>query len=159
MEKHHLSAHTVARLMEKTGVYRMENADRTDGRFQPGQSGNPAGRPRGALNRSTVMLAQRMRDKADDLAAAIMDEAIVNRSTAAMRLATSIIDRADTATRLADIRVSDLIDTDTITNCARSITAALMAGEVDPREAGATLAALGRAAELISPPKKGRGRK
>ncbi len=136
----------------------MENADRTDGRWQPGQSGNPAGRPKGALNRSTVMLADRMRGRADDLATAIMDEAIVNRSTAAMRLATSIIDRADTAIRLADIRLPEQIDTDTITNCARSIVGAVMAGEVDPREAGQALAALGKAAELITPPKK-RGRK
>jgi hypothetical protein len=35
----------------------MLDLDRTpEGRFRPGQSGNPAGRPRGSRNKATVIL-------------------------------------------------------------------------------------------------------
>lgn len=46
-----------------------ETTDRQqDGRFRPGKSGNPSGRPIGARHRSTVMVENLLAEEADAVA-------------------------------------------------------------------------------------------
>ena len=45
-------------------------------RFQPGQSGNPAGRPRGSRNKSTVIMEKLLDDSAGKLTTAAIAQAI-----------------------------------------------------------------------------------
>jgi Family of unknown function (DUF5681) len=54
-------------------------------RFQPGQSGNPAGRPPGSLNRMTLAVEAAMAEDAEEVVASIRDRA-KNGEPAAMRL-------------------------------------------------------------------------
>jgi len=54
-------------------------------RFQPGQSGNPAGRPPGSLDRKTLALEAAMADDAEEVVASISNRA-KNGELAAMRV-------------------------------------------------------------------------
>src|SRR5467141_3673395 len=51
--------------------------------FEPGQSGNPAGRPRAARNRATVLAEKLMQDDIEDVVRAVVDAAKERDMTAA----------------------------------------------------------------------------
>ncbi len=55
------------------------------GRFRPGQSGNPAGRPKGARNRTTVAVEEILDGEADAIARKAIELAL-NGDTVALRL-------------------------------------------------------------------------
>jgi len=55
-------------------------------RFQPGQSGNPGGRPPGSLNRKTLAAQEAMIERAQELIDSMVDRA-KNGDSAAMRAA------------------------------------------------------------------------
>ena len=55
-------------------------------RFQPGQSGNPAGRPQGSLNKQTLAAQEAMIERAQELIDSIMERA-KNGESVAMRAA------------------------------------------------------------------------
>ena len=54
-------------------------------RFQPGQSGNPAGRPSGALNKKTLAARALLEERAEEIVTNLMDRAMEGHGTA-MRL-------------------------------------------------------------------------
>jgi hypothetical protein len=54
-------------------------------RFQPGQSGNPAGRPPGALNKKTLAARALLEERAEEIVTNLMDRAMEGHGTA-MRL-------------------------------------------------------------------------
>jgi hypothetical protein len=54
-------------------------------RFQPGQSGNPAGRPPGSLNKKTLAAQALLEERAEDIVTNLMDRS-KNGEPAAMRL-------------------------------------------------------------------------
>src|SRR5689334_4846185 len=55
-------------------------------RFEPGQSGNPAGRPPGSRNKKTLALEAAMDERAEEVVTSMLDRA-KNGEPAAMRLA------------------------------------------------------------------------
>ena len=57
-----------------------------DGKFRKGSSGNPAGRPRGALNRTTRAAQELLDGQAEALTRALIDKAL-DGDVAALRLA------------------------------------------------------------------------
>jgi len=54
-------------------------------RFQPGQSGNPAGRPPGSLNKKTLAVEAVLAERAEEIVTNLMDRAMEGHGTA-MRL-------------------------------------------------------------------------
>jgi Family of unknown function (DUF5681) len=54
-------------------------------RFQPGQSGNPGGRPTGSLNKKTIAAQAVMEERAEEMASNLLDRA-KNGDPTAMRL-------------------------------------------------------------------------
>jgi Family of unknown function (DUF5681) len=54
-------------------------------RFQPGQSGNPAGRPPGSLNKKTIAVEAELQEQAAEAAKSLIDRA-KNGDLAAMRM-------------------------------------------------------------------------
>jgi len=54
---------------------------RPGGRFQPGQSGNPAGRPRGSRNRTSVLLEQ-LQGEGDKIIERVVKDALKGRAVA-----------------------------------------------------------------------------
>ena len=101
--------------------------------FQKGESGNPAGRPRGARNRTTILLQNLLEDDGEARARKAIDLA-KGGDLAALRMC---MDRLMPARKHEPVAV-DLprLDTaaDTVT-AARTIVAAVAAGELTPSEA------------------------
>ena len=63
---------------------RTENSERKQGgRFQPGQSGNPAGKPKGARHKTTLLAEKLMQDDAEAIVKAVLDSAKSGDMTAA----------------------------------------------------------------------------
>ena len=59
------------------------NETKSNGRFKPGQSGNPAGRKPGQRHRSTVLLEKLMADDAKTIVKAVLTAAAAGDMTAA----------------------------------------------------------------------------
>jgi hypothetical protein len=101
--------------------------------FQKGESGNPAGRPRGSLNRTTVLMQSLLEANAEAIARKTIDLATGGDLTA-IRIC---FDRLVPARKHEPIAL-DLprLDTaaDTVT-AASTIVAAVAAGELAPSEA------------------------
>lgn len=57
-----------------------------DGRFQPGRSGNPAGRPLGSRNRGTIVARAILDGEATDLMRTLLERALCQNDGAALRL-------------------------------------------------------------------------
>jgi len=55
-----------------------------DGRFRPGESGNPAGRPRGAKNKATILAEEAMAEKVGAVVDKLVERALAG-STSAIR--------------------------------------------------------------------------
>jgi hypothetical protein len=114
-----------------------ENATEKRRGFQKGQSGNPAGKPKGMRNRATLMAEKLMQDDAEQVVRAVVEKAKQGDMTAA-RL---IIERI-AAVRKGRPMTLDLPDAKTIADLAAamaSLVRAMATGEVAPDEA-ATIA-------------------
>jgi len=113
--------------------------NRSNGRFEPGRSGNPAGRPKGARGHATLvadaMLEERVKAVVDNL----IDRALAG-SIPATRLAldrVSLSPRERIALDLPTLRSSsDVVD------ASAALVAAVAAGEVAPRAAKEMMAVL-----------------
>ncbi len=101
--------------------------------FEPGQSGNPAGRPRGARNRATVLAEKLMQDDIEDVVRAVVDAAKERDMTAAKLVLERVAPRPKgraVAFVLPEIRApGDLVA------AFDSLIAAMATGEITPDEA------------------------
>jgi hypothetical protein len=114
-----------------------ENATEKQRGFQKGQSGNPAGKPKGVRNRATLMAEKLMQDDAEQVVRAVVEKAKQGDMTAA-RL---IIERIAPVRKGRPITL-DLPEAKTSADLAgamASLVRAMATGEVTPDEA-ATIA-------------------
>jgi uncharacterized protein DUF5681 len=114
-----------------------ENATEKQRGFQKGQSGNPAGKPKGVRNRATLMAEKLMQDDAEQVVRAVVEKAKQGEMTAA-RL---IIERIAPVRKGRPITL-DLPEAKTSADLAgamASLVRAMATGEVTPDEA-ATIA-------------------
>jgi len=113
---------------------RPESAERKQGgRFKPGQSGNPAGRPVGARNKATLMAERLMAEDVE----AITNAVIVAAKEGDMVAARLVLDRIAPVRKGRAIRL-DLPKVETAADVLKAIGAtvqAMAAGEVTPEEA------------------------
>ena len=104
-----------------------------DTRFQPGQSGNPAGKRPGTRNRATVLIEQMMGGEAERVARVAIEEALAKKPYAVR----ACLDRLAPKPRRHSV-VADLPKADTAAGVlaagARLLEAAA-AGDIAPEEA------------------------
>lgn len=115
------------------------NSDEIQGRFKPGQSGNPAGKPRGARHRITMLAEQLM---ADD-ATAVVQAVIAAAKGGDMVAARLVLDRIAPARKGSAVTL-DLPTMSTAADCVAAmsaITSAAASGEITSEE-GQALAGL-----------------
>src|ERR1700747_512075 len=109
-------------------------APRHSGQWKKGQSGNPAGMPKGTRHRATMLAEKLMADDAENIVRAVVNAA-KNGDPTAMRLCVE---------RLIPVRKGrpitfDLPDIETASDITRAlgvIAKAMAAGELTPDEAG-----------------------
>ena len=104
-------------------------------RFQKGQSGNPAGRPRGARNKSTVLLQELLEGEAE----AITRKVIALAKDGDMAAIKLCMDRLAPPRQSAPIAcdLPPLADREDARSALAALVAAVSAGDVTPSEATA----------------------
>jgi hypothetical protein len=115
-------------------------------RFQPGHSGNPAGRPPGALNKTTLAVEAAMAERAEEIVGSLMDRA-KNGEPAPMRL---IMERLAPTGRNRPIGIAlPVIRTPEDVEAALAVvTAELAAGKLSISEASAVISLIDRMLRL-----------
>jgi len=109
-------------------------------RFQPGQSGNPAGRPRGSRNRRTVIVEKLLDDSAGDLTTVAIARA-TEGDPAALR---ACLDRVAPRLRRRplDFDLPDLVTLADTPGAINAIAQGLARGDLDLEEAAALMRAV-----------------
>jgi hypothetical protein len=103
------------------------------GRFQPGQSGNPSGRPKGARHKTTLLAEKLMQDDAE----AVVNSVLSAAKTGDMTAARIVLDRLYPARRDNPVTFT-LPKIESASDAAGAIAAILSAvasGELTPGEA------------------------
>jgi len=115
--------------------------------FLPGQSGNPAGRPRGSRNKKTLMLEALLDDESEALMRRVIGLAKMGDDVA-MRLvfARMLPPRRERPVPLELPRIESEADA---RRASADVIEALSAGEVSPQEAEHVLRAIGAAAIVM----------
>jgi hypothetical protein len=103
-------------------------------RFQPGRSGNPAGKPKGTRNRATMLAEQLLDGEAETMVRTAIDWA-KNGNMSALRLCLDRIlpPRHDRPVRFAMPALNSAEDA---AKAVSAITTAVARGELTPNEAG-----------------------
>jgi hypothetical protein len=102
-------------------------------RFAPGQSGNPAGKPKGTRHRATLAVEALLEGEADKLTRKAVDLALAGDTTA-LRLCLERIapPRKDRAVAFA---LADLVNAEDAVRAMAALVGAVAAGELTPSEA------------------------
>lgn len=106
----------------------------TGRRFRPGQSGNPAGKPKGTRNRATILAEQFLDGEAETMVRIAVEWAKKGNMTALRLCLDRIVPpRRDRPVRFA---MPALKSTEDAAKAVGAITAAVARGELTPSEAG-----------------------
>jgi hypothetical protein len=100
--------------------------------FQPGQSGNPAGRPRGARNKTTILFEELFAEDAEAVIRKIIEQAKAGNSGLLLRLAALLLPKRNGAP--VQIDLPKLEEPSDAPSAIAAIIAAVCAGELTPDE-------------------------
>ncbi|WP_441254292.1 DUF5681 domain-containing protein [Bradyrhizobium sp. 613_E4_N2_2] len=125
-----------------------ENTDRKQaGRFQPGRSGNPSGRPRGARNATTIAIETLLDGEAARLTKKAIEMALAG-DVVAMRLCLERICPPKKGSPVAfPLRL--IYTAQDAADALADVAAAVAAGEITPSDADAISSVLSRAARAF----------
>ena len=123
------------------------------GHFRPGQSGNPAGRPKGARNRSTIAAESLLEGEAEALTRKAISLALAGDTTALCLCIERLVPpRKD---RPITFELPPIASAADVANAVAAVLQAVAEGRVTPNEAMAVtglIEALGRAIPTAEPP-------
>lgn len=119
------------------------------GRFAPGQSGNPSGRPKGTRNRLTIQMGRTLAEKASDLAKSIAAQALDGGDAKAARVMIDMIAAAEEHDALQEIAQMPTACRTDIEALASRIAQFATEGAVSPVTAGRLLDVLQKTADLL----------
>ena len=112
-------------------------------RFKKGQSGNPAGRPKGVPNPAT-----RLRQKIADHVPEIIETLVSNAKGGDTAAASVLLARCLPALKPQADTAGVVLNGESLTERAESISAAAMAGVLSPTAAGELMGILGQQARI-----------
>lgn len=117
-----------------------KSGEKQDGKFKPGQSGNPAGKAPGTRHKVTLAIEALLEGQHEALTRAAIDKALAG-DTVALRLCLDRLapPRKDAPVSFALPAIKTVADTVTASS---SLLDAVAAGEVTPDEAGRVMALL-----------------
>jgi uncharacterized protein DUF5681 len=127
-------------------------------RFQPGQSGNPAGRPPGARNKRTIIAEKLLDDSAGELTTAAITSATAGDPAALRACMDRVVPRL--RHRALDFALPDLVTLADTPGAINAIAQELAHGELDREEAAALMRAVrefGLALEAVERDKRAPG--
>ena len=101
--------------------------------FQPGQSGNPAGRPIGARNRKTLLMEALLEDDGEDLTRRLVEKALTGDATAMRLCMERLLPRM--RERPIPFPLPPIAGPADVGNAAAEIQGAVETGVLTPREA------------------------
>jgi hypothetical protein len=129
--------------VEQTGKARRDHA----GLWQPGQSGNPAGKPKGTRHAATKLAEALIDGQATQLVQKAIEMALAGDPTA-MRL---VIDRLCPARRerTVDITLPSIKSATDLIAAAAALTEATAAGDITPGEAASLSTLVGNVAKAV----------
>ncbi|MEQ9491732.1 MAG: DUF5681 domain-containing protein [Alphaproteobacteria bacterium] len=108
-------------------------AQKQDTRFQPGQSGNPAGKPKGARNKTTQLAEKLMSEDVEGVVHSVIEAA----KGGDMRACEIVLSRIcpPRKGRTIEIDLPDTSTSDGVSKAQAAVLAAAAAGEISPDEA------------------------
>ncbi|AGA90545.1 hypothetical protein Thimo_1773 [Thioflavicoccus mobilis 8321] len=112
-------------------------------RYKPGESGNPSGKPRGAVSKTTKLRRSIERDLPD-----ILSALVAQAKEGDVQAAKLLVDRCLPALRPVDAPTPVQLG-DTLTEHGQSVMAALSTGQLGVSQAASLLAALSALAKII----------
>ncbi len=130
---------------EKTG------ANQKPGRFKPGQSGNPSGRPRGSLNRATLALRAIMADQGQAIIETLIGQALAGDVAAGRAILERLVPVARETPVDAGAVVLPELSAATLPEAVAAVVQAVASGSLTPGQGEKLVAMLqgfGRAVEL-----------
>ncbi len=120
-------------------------------RFKPGRSGNPKGRPRGALNKTTLVLRAIMQDQAEAVLQVLIDQAMTGDVTAARAILERLVPVArETPVDAGAVALPEL-SAATLPAAVAAVVQSVASGSLTPGQGEKLVAMLqgfGRAVEL-----------
>lgn len=111
--------------------------------FQKGQSGNPAGRPVGILDRRTE-LRRRLESRSEDLIDSAIEQALQGNSG----LMTALLGRLVAPAKAETLPATFTLPEGSLSDQATAIMQAVSSGVIAPSTGGELLAALGQVAKI-----------
>jgi hypothetical protein len=116
--------------------------------FQPGQSGNPAGRPPGSRNKSTVIVEKLLDDSAGEVTTAAIAQATAGDPVALRACLDRVAPRL--RHRPLDFALPDLVTLADTPSAINAIAQGLAHGELDLEEAAALMRAVREFTQAIA---------
>ncbi len=117
-----------------------KNRAKTGGRFRPGQSGNPAGRPRGARNRASVIVSQMLEGDIEPMVQKLIDAAKGGDVLALRLVIERVLPRARSSPVAFDL--PQIVGANDIAKGTAAVLQAAAAGEISLGEAREFMALL-----------------
>ncbi|HEX2752344.1 MAG TPA: DUF5681 domain-containing protein [Alphaproteobacteria bacterium] len=115
-----------------------------DTRFKPGQSGNPAGKPKGTRHKATQAMMVLLEGETEALTRKAIEKALEG-DTAALRIC---LDRISPAPRSAAQCIDMDLPSGTLTEIARAFVTAAAAGKIPPDIAAQLVSAVASVAKV-----------
>jgi hypothetical protein len=118
----------------------------SNGRFAPGFSGNPNGRPKGARNKTTMMVEALVDGEADLLTRKILAKALEGDTTALRFCVARLL--APRRDRPVEFDLPEVATAEDAVRAARMVLTACAAGTLSPREATDVIGVIGQVRKL-----------
>ena len=118
------------------------------GQFLPGRSGNPAGRPLGARNKSTLLLELLDKGESETIVRAVIDRALAGDRVALRACFTRLLPAAKDAP--IAIGLPELASVEDVAEAGSALIAAVAMGEITPCEAQRVMTLLTRQLKILA---------